>query len=98
MASAAENAIVVADLSSFKRSGSIPLDAAPDQVLSAHGKLFAVCDANQTIVSIDPLRRTIQKKIALGGKIAGVALSSDGRYLAVAASRPDRYGHRSNHT
>lgn len=88
MASASEKAVVVSDLSSFRRSGSIPLGAVPDQVLNANGKLYAVCGADQTVVRIDPLRRTIVGKIPVGGKIAGAALTTEGRYLAVATIQP----------
>jgi len=88
MASASEKAVVVSDLSSFRRSGSIPLGAVPDQVLNAHGKLYAVCGLSQTVVRIDALRRTITGKIAVGGRIAGAALTSDGKYLAVATTLP----------
>lgn len=87
-ASAAEKAVVVADLASFRRSGSIPLGAVPDQVLSARGKLFAVCGENQTVVRIDPLERTITERIIVGGKIAAAALTTAGDYLAVAIAQP----------
>jgi len=88
MASAAERAVVVDDLAEFRRSGSIPVDAVPDQVLSARGKLYAVCGENQTVVHIDPISRNVTGKIAVGGKIAGAALTADGSYLAVATSQP----------
>jgi hypothetical protein len=88
MASAAEKAVVVSDLSSFQRSGSIPVDAVPNQVLSARGKVFAICDENQTVVCIDPLRRTVTARIAVGGKIASAALTTAGDYLAIAVSQP----------
>jgi DNA-binding beta-propeller fold protein YncE len=88
VASAAEKAIVVADLASFRRAGSIPLDAAPNQVLNARGKLYAVCAANRTIVRIDPIQRTLAGKIAVGGEIAAAVLTTDGKYLAVATSQP----------
>jgi DNA-binding beta-propeller fold protein YncE len=89
VASAAEKAVVVADLSAFRRSGSIPLDAVPSQVLSVGGKLYAVCAESQNVAQIDPLRRTITGKIAVGGKIVVAALTTDGKYLAVATSQPD---------
>ncbi len=79
---------MVADLAAFQRVGSIPLDAAPDQVISAHGKLYAVCGANQSIVRIDPAQRTVTGKIAAGGKIASVVPTTDGNYLAIALSQP----------
>ena len=88
MASAAEKAIVVADLSSFQRSGSIALYSPPDQVLNARGKLYAVCSVNQTIVRIDPLQRTILGTIAVGGTISGAALTAGGNYLAVVTNQP----------
>jgi DNA-binding beta-propeller fold protein YncE len=88
MASASEKAVVVSDLSSFRRSGSIPLGVVPDQVLNANDKLYAVCSVNQTVVHIDPLQRTIIRKIAVGGRIAGAALTTDGKYLAVATAQP----------
>ena len=89
MASAAERAVVVSDLSSFRRSGSIPLGAVPDQVLSVNGKLFAVCAGSQNIVRIDPAARTITGKTEIRGKIVGACLTTDGNYLVVAASQPD---------
>jgi YVTN family beta-propeller protein len=88
MASAAEQAVVVADLSGFRRSGSIPLGAVPDQVLNARGKLYAICGASQTIVRIDPTERTIAGKIAVGGRIVASALTTDGSCLAVATVHP----------
>ncbi len=88
MASGSEKAVVVSDLSSFRRSGSISLGTVPDQVLNANGKLYAVCGASQTVVHMDPLRRTITGKIAVGGKIAGAALTTDGKYLAIATIEP----------
>lgn len=88
MASAAEQAVVVSDLANFRRSASIPLEAAPDQVLNAHGKLYAVCAADQTIVLIDPAHRTITGKISVGGKITSTTLTDDGNWLAVAVSQP----------
>ncbi len=88
MASASEQAVVVSDLSSFRRSGSIPLGGVPDQVLNANGKLYAVCGVSQTVVHIDALRRTITGKIAVGGRVAGAALTTDGKYLAVATTQP----------
>ena len=88
MASAAEKAVVISDLANFRRSASISLDAAPDQVLYAHGKLYAVCAADQAIVLIDPALRTITGKIKVGGTIAGTTLTDDGNWLAVATSQP----------
>lgn len=88
MASAAEKAVVVSDLSSFRRSGSIPVGAVPNQVLSARGKVFAICHEDQTVVGIDPLRRTVTDRISLGGKIASAALTTAGDYLVVAISQP----------
>ena len=88
MASAAEKAVVVSDLANFRRSASIALDAAPDQVLNAHGKLYAVCSADQTIVLIDAAHRTITGKISVGGKITSTTLTDDGNWLAVAVSQP----------
>jgi len=89
VASAAERAVVVGDLSSFRRSGSIPLGAVPDQVLSVRGKLFAVCPESRQIVQINPIERTIVGKAELTGKIAGVCLTTDGNYLVVATTQPD---------
>lgn len=88
MASAAEKAIVVSDLASFGRSGSIPLGVEPDQILSAQGRVFAVCGQDQSIVRIDPVRRTVTAKVSAGGRIAAAALTSQGKYLAVAVSQP----------
>lgn len=89
VASAAERAVVVSDLSSFRRSGSIALDAPPDQVLSVRGKLFAVCPDTSRIVQIDPVERKILGKIEVSGKIVSVCLTTDGNYLAVATTGPD---------
>ena len=88
VASAAERAVVVSDLSSFRRSGSIPLGVVPDQVLSARGKLFAVCSASQTVVRIDPLSRAVTAKVDIGGKIAAAALTTTADYLVIAAGPP----------
>jgi len=89
MASAAERAVVVSDLSSFRRSGSIPLGAVPDQVLSVDGKLFAVCAASSHIVRIDPTKRTITGKTDLNGKIVSVCLTTDGNYLVAVTTQPN---------
>ncbi len=88
IASASEKAVVVSDLASFQRSGSIPLGATPDQVLSTRGSVFVVCRENQTIVRIDALRREVNATIPLGGRIAGAALTNSGAILAVALSQP----------
>jgi len=88
VASAAEKAIVVADLSAFRSSGSIPLGAAPGQVLSARGKLFAACPDDRTVLQIDPVQRTITGKIPVNGKITGSALNAGSTCLAVATSQP----------
>lgn len=88
MASAAEKAVIVDDLSAFRRSGSIPVGGVPDLVLSARGKLFAVCAENQTVLQIDPVRRIVIGKTDVGGKIAGAVLTTDGSYLAVAVIHP----------
>ncbi len=89
VASAAERAVVVSDLSSFRRSGSIPLGAAPDQVLSVRGKLFAVCPESRQIVQINPTERTIVGKAEAAGKIAAVCLTTDGNFLVVATTQPN---------
>ena len=89
MASAAERAIVVGDLSSFRRSGVIPLGVVPSQVLTVRGKLFAVCRASRQIVQINPIERTIVGKIETEGRIVGVCLTTDGNYLVVATTQPD---------
>jgi len=89
IASAAERAVVVSDLSSFRRSGSIPLDAAPDQVLTVRGKLFAVCPDSRQIVQINPIERTIVGRTEVAGKITGVCLTTDGNFLVVATTQPD---------
>jgi DNA-binding beta-propeller fold protein YncE len=89
VASAAERAVVVGDLSSFRRSGSIPLAAAPSQVLSVRGKLFAVCPESGQIAQINPTERTIVGKTGVNGKITGVCLTTDGNYLVVATTQPD---------
>jgi DNA-binding beta-propeller fold protein YncE len=89
VASAAERAVVVGDLSSFRRSGSIPLGAVPNQVLSVRHKLFAACPESRQIVQINPTERTIVGKIDVTGQIAGVCLTTDGNYLVVATTQPD---------
>lgn len=88
IASRAEQAVVVSDLASFQRSGSIPLGAAPDQVLAAQGRVFAVCTESQTIVRIDALRRTITATIPVGGKIADAALTAHGDFLIATLRQP----------
>jgi DNA-binding beta-propeller fold protein YncE len=88
IASASENAVVVADLSSFRRTGAIGLGAAPDQVVSARGVVFAVCNDSQSIVRIDPVRQVITGRISIGGKISGAALTTGGDFLVVATSQP----------
>lgn len=89
VASAAERAVVVGDLSSFRRSGVIPLGAAPNQVLSVRGKLFAVCPDSRQIVQINPTERSIVGHAEVTGKIAGVCLTADGNYLVAATTEPD---------
>ncbi len=88
VASASERGVVVSDLSSFRRSGVIALGGVPDQVLSARGKVFALCFENQTVAQIDPISRAITATTSVGGKIAAAALTTDGRWLAVAVSQP----------
>jgi DNA-binding beta-propeller fold protein YncE len=88
LASASEKALVVADLAQFRRSGSIPLDAAPDQVVTTAGKLYAVCGAKQGIVRIDPMTRSVTGKIALGANALHSVLSADGKYILVATAQP----------
>jgi DNA-binding beta-propeller fold protein YncE len=88
MASAAEKAVVIADLAEFKHSGTIPLGGIPDQVLTARGKLYVICSANRTVVRIDPFTRKITGRIDAGGFIAGAALTTDGAWLALAVRRP----------
>lgn len=77
-------------MASFHRSGSIPLDTAPGQILNARGKLYAVCSATQDIARIDPNQNAVTGKIAIGSKIAGAALTTDGNYLAVATIQPPK--------
>ncbi len=88
VASAAEKAIVVSDLSTFRRSGTIPLGAVPGQVLSARGKVFAVCSSSQEVVRIDPLTRAITARIAVGGRIAAAALTTAADHMVVAVGQP----------
>lgn len=88
VASAAEKALVVSDLASFRRSGTIPLGVVPDQVLSALGKVFAVCNANQTVARVDPVQRAITARIPVGGKVAAATLTTAGKYLAIALGQP----------
>lgn len=88
VASAGEKAVVVTDLASFHRSGAIDMGTVPNQVLSARGKVFAVCDGNQSVVRIDPVRQTVVSKVAVGGRIVGAALTTGGDYLVVATSQP----------
>jgi hypothetical protein len=89
MASAAERAVVVSDLSSFRRSGSIPLGAVPDQVLSVRGRLFAVCAESRNIVRIDPTQRTIIGKTEFPGTIVSVCLTMDGNRIRLSWSIPE---------
>jgi DNA-binding beta-propeller fold protein YncE len=89
VASASEKAIVVGDLSSFRRSGSIPLGAVPNQVFRVRGKLFAVCAESQTVFQIDPTERKITGQTEVSGTIVSAALTTDGSYLVVATSQPD---------
>ncbi len=88
VASAAERGIVVSDLASFHRAATIPLNAAPNQVLSANGKVFAVCNEDQTVSAIDPAKHTVSARISAGGRIVAAALTDQGKYLAVALSQP----------
>ncbi len=88
IASGAENAIVISDLANFRRAGSIPMGAKPTQILSARGKVFAICAASQAVLHIDPAHHAVRARITVGGPIAGAALTTGADYLVVARTEP----------
>jgi DNA-binding beta-propeller fold protein YncE len=88
IASAAENALAVADLSVFRRIGSIPLPQAPAQVLRVGQKVFATCPDGHTVFEIDPDSFRIAGKVTFPGRIAGAAVFPNGTRIAVLIDQP----------
>src|SRR5271168_1642803 len=88
IASAAEKALAVADLSDFHRVASIPLPQAPAQVFRVGRKVFVSCPDGHTLYEIDPETFRIAGKVVFPGRIAGSAVCPDGTRIAVLVEQP----------
>lgn len=75
VASGAEKAVAVANLSSFRRTLSIPVPHAPEQLLHSENRVFATCPEGRALVEIDAVALRLSGRIALPGRPVAARLS-----------------------
>jgi len=78
VASRGGKSVAVADLAYFRRTTTIPLDSAPEQLFEAVGRVFAVCHDGQVLAEIDPHSLREVAKIRLPGKPAAARITGNG--------------------
>lgn len=85
VASGAENAVVVANLASFRRTLTIPLPHAPEQLLHAENRVFATCPEGRALVEIDAVALRLAGRIALPGRPVAARMTrfADGPLSAI---------------
>jgi YVTN family beta-propeller protein len=88
IASAAEKALAIADLSQFRRVTSIPLPSTPAQVFRIGKKVFATCPDEHTLCQIDSEGFRIVAKTAFPGRIVSAAVYPNGTRIAVVTDQP----------
>lgn len=81
--------VAVADLAFFRRVINIPLGVAPDQLLLAGGRVFAVCRDGLSLIEIDPVTLAVAGKIGLPGKPISARLSPDGATAIILTAEPN---------
>ena len=88
IASASEKAVVVADLSEFRRVTSISLPQVPAQIFRVGRKLFASCPEGRALYEIDPESFRIAGKIVFPGRIVTAAVRPDQGQIAILVEQP----------
>ena len=85
VASAGDNSLAAVDLTAFRVTGTIGLDASPSRVLAASGaaipdQAYVLTPSNGTIQTIDSqLKKTISRRMA--DFVSDIALSADGKSI-----------------
>jgi YVTN family beta-propeller protein len=89
VASGAEKAVAVANLASFRRTLTIPLPHAPEQLLHSENRVFATCPEGRALVEIDAVALRLSGRIALPGRPVAARLSrlADGPLLAIVLTK-----------
>jgi len=73
VASSTEHSVAIADLASFRRTGSIALPQAPAQVLRAGNRVFVTCPEAHAIFEIDTAHHQLAGKIGIPGRLVSAA-------------------------
>lgn len=88
IASAAEKAISIADLSEFRHVTTIPLGQTPGQILRAANKVFVTCPDTRTVFEVDPQSFRIEGKLTFPGRVAAASVCPSGSRIAVLIDQP----------
>lgn len=88
VASATERGVAVADLSDFRRIGTVALGAKPQSLLRTGGAISVICSDPALAVRVDPARLRIASKLRLPGRPI-TAVATSGGNIVVLASDPD---------
>lgn len=89
VASASERSIAIADLSEFRRAGSISLPQAPAQLLRMGERVFATSPEARAIFQIDMDHQQLGRRIGMPGKLVSAAVvPGSGGLLAAAVAEP----------
>lgn len=89
IASAAERSIAIADLSEFRRTGSIALPHSPAQVLLADTRIFVTCPDARAIFEIDSAHHQLAAKIDLPGRVvSAAAIPGKPAWIVAAVDQP----------
>ena len=88
VASGAEKAVAVADLNDFRAMMKVGLPFAPDQLLQAGERVYAVCREGGALVEIGLGDLKVASRISLGGKPVAARLLPGGKSALLALAEP----------
>jgi hypothetical protein len=89
VASRAERAVAVADLSDFRRVGTIRTGAVPQSLVRTAAGVCAICSWPAVAVALDPGRLAPSAKLRLPARPVTATATGNGRQIAVLATDPN---------
>jgi YVTN family beta-propeller protein len=88
IASQAARTVSVVNLSRFKLSKQVPLDAEPTAVLADSSRVFVLTPSSGTVTELDAASGTLQRRHRLAGSAVSMRLSPEGDSLWLLARDP----------
>jgi DNA-binding beta-propeller fold protein YncE len=88
IASHSARTVSIVNLSRFKLSKQVALDAEPTAVLTSASRVYVLTPSNGTVTELDAAQGTVARRYRLASSAVSMRLSPDGRFLWLLARDP----------